>query len=196
MNDGKSTFVEQNTLLEPANNATAMQNDQDEIREVSTELSQIKKQHDDVKKLVIAKQDDLEKIKKEIDSLGVQETTAEGPVFQIKSRLEQLEEALDTTKLKIDEEMLQKYSYSYMLERMKKDHIATKILTAEYETSLKSKGQILDLENQKSQRTKEERLQSKSTFDSLMKNIELEQKERKKRIEELQDCIKNKEESV
>jgi len=69
----------------------------------------------------------------------VQETTAEGPVFQIKSRLEQLEEALDTTKLKIDEEMLQKFSYSYMLERMKKDHIATKILTAEYETSLKSK---------------------------------------------------------
>jgi hypothetical protein len=48
----------------------------------------------------------LEKIKKEIDSLGVQETTAEGPVFQIKSRLEQLEEALDVTKLKIDEETL------------------------------------------------------------------------------------------
>jgi len=54
----------------------------------------------------------------------------------------------------------------------------------------------VELENQKSQRTKEERLQSKSTFDSLMKNIELEQKERKKRIEELQDCIRNKEESV
>ncbi len=29
-----------------------------------------------------------------------------------------------------------------------------------------------------------------------MRNIELEQKERKKRIEELQECIKNKEESV
>jgi len=72
-----------------------------------------------------------------------------------------------------------------MLERMKKDFIATKIQSSEYETSLKSKNQILDIENQKSQRTKEERLQSKSTFDSLMKNIELEQKERKKRIEEL-----------
>lgn len=83
-----------------------------------------------------------------------------------------------------------------MLERMKKDHIATKIQSSEFETSLKSKEQIIDLENQKSQRTKEERLQSKSTFDSLMKNIELEQKERKKRIEELQECIKNKEESV
>jgi hypothetical protein len=32
-----------------------MQHDQDEIREVSIELGQIKKQHDDVKKLVIAK---------------------------------------------------------------------------------------------------------------------------------------------
>ena len=159
-------------------------------------MSQIKKQHDDVKKLVIAKQDDLEKIKKEIESLGVQEQTAEGPVFQVKSRLEQLEECLETTKLKIDEETLQKYSYQYMLERMKKDFIATKILSADFEMSLKSKNQILEIENQKSQRTKEERLQSKSTFDSLMKNIELEQKERKKRIEELQECIKNKEESV
>ena len=139
LNDGASKFVEQNTLLEPANNAAAMQHDQDEIREVSTELSQIKKQHDDVKKLVIAKQDDLEKIKKEIDSLGVQEQTAEGPVFQVKSRLEQLEECLETTKLKIDEETLQKYSYSYMLERMKKDFIATKIQSSDFEMSLKSK---------------------------------------------------------
>lgn len=141
---------------------------------MSTELSQIKKQHDEVKKLVNAKQDDLEMIRKEIDAIGVQETTAEGPVFQVKSRLDQLEECLDTTKLKIDEETLQKYSYQYMLERMKKDHIATKIQTAEYETSLKSKASIVELENQKSQRTKEERLQSKSTFDALMKNIELE----------------------
>jgi hypothetical protein len=83
-----------------------------------------------------------------------------------------------------------------MLERMKKDFIATKILSADLNMSLKSKQQIVDIENQKSQRTKEERLQSKSTFDSLMRNIELEQKERKKRIEELQECIKNKEESV
>ena len=71
-------------------------------------------------------------------------------MFQVKSRLDQLEECLDTTKLKIDEETLSKLSYTYMLERMKKDHIATKIQTSEFETSLKSKGSILELENQKS----------------------------------------------
>ena len=38
-------------------------------------------------------------------------------------------------------------SYNYMLERMKKDHIATKIQTSVMEMSLKSKNQILDIEN-------------------------------------------------
>lgn len=64
------------------------------------------------------------------------------------------------------------------------------------ENSLKSKNQILSLEQQKQRLTKEERLQSKAIFDSLMKNIEKEQKDRQERILELQRCIKNKEESV
>jgi hypothetical protein len=83
-----------------------------------------------------------------------------------------------------------------MIERMKKDFIATKIKSGEMETSLKSKAQILDIENHKQRKTKEERLQSKAIFDSLMKNIEKEQKDRQERILELQKCIKNKEESV
>lgn len=64
------------------------------------------------------------------------------------------------------------------------------------ENSLKSKTQILSLEQQKQRLTKEERLQSKAIFDNLMKNIEKEQKDRQERILELQKCIKNKEESV
>ncbi len=79
---------------------------------------------------------------------------------------------------------------------MKRDHIATKIKSNEFETSLRSKSQILDLENGKQRKTKEERLQAKAIFDSLMKNIEKEQKDRQERILELQKCIRNKEESV
>jgi hypothetical protein len=83
-----------------------------------------------------------------------------------------------------------------MLDRMKKDHISTKIRSNEFETSLKSKSTILEIESGKQRKTKEERLQSKSIFDSLMKNIEKEQKDRQERILELQKCIRNKEESV
>ena len=65
-----------------------------------------------------------------------------------------------------------------MLERMKKDFIAAKIQSSEYENSLKNKSQILDLESQKQRKIKEERLQSKAIFEGLMRNIEKEQNDR------------------
>ena len=72
-----------------------------------------------------------------------------------------------------------------MLDRMKKDHISTKIKSSELDTSLRSKSQILEIEHHKQRKTKEDKLQSKAIFDSLMKNIEKEQKDRQERILEL-----------
>lgn len=83
-----------------------------------------------------------------------------------------------------------------MLERLEKDYIASKIKATELDSSAKSKLSILDLELVKQRKSKEDRLQSKAIFDNLMKNIELEQKDRQERIFELQKCIRNKEESV
>mmetsp|Transcript_55637 Transcript_55637/g.76504 ORF Transcript_55637/g.76504 Transcript_55637/m.76504 type:complete len:204 (+) Transcript_55637:440-1051(+) len=84
----------------------------------------------------------------------------------------------------------------HMMDRMKKDFIATKILTSDLESSLRSKHHILEKEQLKNSRSKEQRLQSKTIFDSLMSNIAMEQKDRHERIQDLQKCIKNKEESV
>jgi len=102
---------------------------------------------------------------------------------------------LDTHK-EIDVENMHKQSYMHMRERLKKDFTAAKIQTGELEASLKSKQQILELEMLKFRKTKEAKLQSKAIIESLMKNIEKEQKDRSDRILELQRCIKNKEESV
>ena len=44
-----------------------LQHDQEEINEVSIQLSQIKKKHDEAKKQFTAKKAELEKIKKEIE---------------------------------------------------------------------------------------------------------------------------------
>ena len=71
-----------------------------------------------------------------------------------------------------------KRTYAHMLERMKKDYIASKIKTSELEKSLVNKGAVIDAEEEKQRVTKEGRLQSKSIFDNLMKNIEKEQKDR------------------
>ena len=51
INDGSTAYVETATLLEPANNSASNQNEQEEIKEVSFQLSQIKKKHDEAKKL-------------------------------------------------------------------------------------------------------------------------------------------------
>ena len=71
-----------------------------------------------------------------------------------------------------------KRTYTHMLERMQRDFIATKIKTSDLEGSLKNKGQVLDIEESKTRKTKEEKLQSKNIFDNLMKNIEKEQRDR------------------
>ena len=146
INDGRSTYVETATLLEPANNSAANQNELEEIREVSFQLQQIKKKHDEEKKLGNAKQAELEKVKKEIDQLFVQEVSAEAPTHVIKSKIEMLEESLAETNYKTEVEKYTQASYIHMLDRMKKDFIAAKIQSADYEKSLKNKSQVLDLE--------------------------------------------------
>jgi hypothetical protein len=102
-------------------------------------LAQIKKKHDEAKKMVYQKQEKLEQLKKDIDMLSLQEAQAEGPVFNIKVEKEGLEEFKGMTEKEIDVETMHKMSYLHMKERLKKDFTAAKIKTAELETSLKSK---------------------------------------------------------
>jgi hypothetical protein len=103
---------------------------------------------------------------------------AEGPTQETRQRIEMLEDALNDTKYKTDEELFTKHSYLHMLDRMKKDFIASKINSSENEASLKNKSSILDIELQKQRKIKEERLQSKSIFEGLMENISKQQSDR------------------
>lgn len=117
-------------------------------------------------------------------------------MYAVNTRLDQLKLALEDSNTKIDEEVMVRSSYLYMMDRMKKDYISSKLNTTDLDLSLKSKTQLVTDQLQRQRMTKEEKLQSKSIFDQLMKNIEKEQKDRQDRIIELQKCIKNKEESV
>ena len=69
-----------------------------------------------------------------------------------------LEESLAETNYKTDEEMFIQHQYLHMLKRMKKDFIAAKIQTSQMDKSLKNKSAVLDLEQQRQRKIKEERL--------------------------------------
>ena len=139
IDDGRNTHVDRNTLLEPSNNAAAAQHDVEEINEVSVQLAQIKKKHDDTKKMVTLKQQEYDRIRKEISGLEIQEAQIEGPIAYNKERLAQLSASLDETNDKIDREKMAQRTYRHMLERMQKDYIARKITTSDLETSLRNK---------------------------------------------------------
>lgn len=69
-----------------------------------------------------------------------------------------LKESLTDTKTKTEEEIFTQNTYHHMLERMKKDFIAAKIQSSAHDASLKNKKQILDIEQQKQRKIKEEKL--------------------------------------
>ena len=59
IDDGRSKYMEQSTLLEPQNNATEKYEDEEEMREISGQLSNLKKKFDIVKKQVVAKEEQV-----------------------------------------------------------------------------------------------------------------------------------------
>ena len=59
IDDGRSKYMEQSTLLEPQNNATEKYEDEEEMREISGQLSNLKKKFDSVKKQVVAKEEQV-----------------------------------------------------------------------------------------------------------------------------------------
>lgn len=66
IDDGKSKYIEQSTLLEPSNNQDMGSKWEDE-EEISSSLAKLRKKHDVVKKQVLKMESNLEKIRKEIE---------------------------------------------------------------------------------------------------------------------------------
>ena len=89
--------------------------------------------------MVTLKQQEYDRIRKEISGLEIQEAQIEGPIAYNKERLAQLSASLDETNDKIDREKMAQRTYRHMLERMQKDYIARKITTSDLETSLRNK---------------------------------------------------------
>ena len=114
--------MEQSTMLEPSNNVGGPKFDNDEeMREISGQLGALKKKHDVAKKKVNHLEEELDRVKKEIDQLNTQQTQAETVVYETSAKIEQLNTAIATTKLKFEEEQMSTSIYSHMKARMKRD---------------------------------------------------------------------------
>lgn len=83
-----------------------------------------------------------------------------------------------------------------MLDRMKKDLISSQLRSQDLYQSMKSKSDIVTEETEKQRKAKQERIQAKVKIQTIMNEIDMDQKERAERIGSLQKSIKNKEEAL
>ena len=196
IDDGRSKYMEQSTMLEPQNNATEKYEDEEEMREISGQLSQLKKKFDIVKKQVVAMEENVTRVEKEIAGLDAQENKAELAIYETSTRVNQIRDAIDTTKAKLEEEQMGISIYKHMIDRMNKDLIALSLQKKEMEQSLGSKEAIHAEEVERGRKCQEDNLQSQKVLNNLMRNVGDEQTDRKKRIKDLNQSIRKKEKNI
>jgi hypothetical protein len=145
---------------------------------------------------VVAKEEQLEQLKKGVEKAGQEEVKVEQETSGSNLETEQAKVELQDVTERHEFEKMYNEQYKYMLDRMKKDLISLQLTSNDLIESLRSKRSIMNDELNKQRKSKENKLQSKYRLDSLMKNIEREQDKRKERIESLQTSIKNKEDAL
>jgi hypothetical protein len=168
---------------------------EEERREVSTQLATIRKRHDQTKEANLRKRKQVEKLKQELDQVGTVTTAAEGEQKTLETRVEQLEKALTAAQSKQEEELQNKNSYEHMLDRMKKDRIALEIKAQSLSQNLRSARQVLGSEQQKSRKTMEVKFQSRLQLKELKDQYEYERRQKEDRIVQLERNVRMRQEA-
>jgi chromosome segregation ATPase len=130
--------MEQSTMLDPSNNFGGPQFENDEeMREISYQLSKVKKKHDYEKQKKDIKMSELDRINKEIQQLNVLQQNLENSTYETSTKIEQLKTAIHTTKEKCDEEDMNTHVHHHMMNRLKRDLISYQVQKKDLEKALR-----------------------------------------------------------
>ncbi|CAG9329463.1 unnamed protein product [Blepharisma stoltei] len=162
----------------------------DEMREISMQLTMIRKKHDQTKRENSLKRHQLERSKKELEKLGTVAEVTEMDERSINQRIEQLETALELTHMKVEEELLNKKSYEHMLNRMNLEKVNLQVTSNHLSHTLKSSKMELESEKEKSRKNKELNHQSKKFLQELKANLEFEKRKKEERVQQLERSVK------
>mmetsp|Transcript_10168 Transcript_10168/g.19926 ORF Transcript_10168/g.19926 Transcript_10168/m.19926 type:complete len:509 (-) Transcript_10168:23-1549(-) len=168
---------------------------EEERREVSTQLAIIRKRHDQTKEANLRKRKQVDKLKQELEQVGTVTSAAEGEQKSLEQRVEQLELSLTAAQAKQEEELQNKSVYEHMLDRMKKDRIALEIKAQSLSQNLRSARQVLGSEQQKSRKTMEAKFQSRLLLKELKDQYEFEKRQKEDRIVQLERNVRMRQEA-
>lgn len=152
---------------------SALQSDE-EVKEVTLQLVMIRKAYDSVIYSNSQKRANIEVMKKQINKLKSTTFTCSEDNFTISSRMNALQNKLQTLKYKLEEEQQGNKTYECMLSRMKCDTIGAEVKSSNLHDNLGTcKGHLNDYLS-KARRNKEENVQSQKIFKGLKEEIDIE----------------------
>mmetsp|Transcript_7870 Transcript_7870/g.8855 ORF Transcript_7870/g.8855 Transcript_7870/m.8855 type:complete len:575 (+) Transcript_7870:29-1753(+) len=167
----------------------------DEKKEVSTNLTLLRRKFDEVHDQCAKKEAEITNMRADIEKFKAEEELITGDGSSLARRFEQLRNAVETQKLKLEEAALSKASYEHLLERMKRDQIAFKMKHNSIEKALNERNLELSHANEDSRKAKQIQQQSKYFLDELMKNVSIEKKKREESLMIFKHTIKQRQEA-
>ena len=133
----KKPFVACNTLLDPDNVVPSWENGSVETREISMRMREQRQEYDRVHRNVVAREKELEMMKKKLERLQSDESHIEDTNTLNQYRIDSGSEHLSNIKETHDFEKMNHWIYKHMIGRMKADLIATQISANEYHEAFK-----------------------------------------------------------
>jgi len=102
--------------------------------------------------------------------------------YKSRWRVEQLKNALEMQRLKLEEAFISKKTYEGMLERMRKDTLVDKVKTTKLEKSISQKSRALSSEVRSARKAYQMKAQTANVFGEMIKRVENEDRKRQENL--------------
>jgi hypothetical protein len=158
--DEGTAYVETQTLLEPNNVIPSWEAGDEEKKEVSKALRDLRKKYDHMHRMVKDKSNELNLLDKEMKRAQGEEKAVSRDFGSGNKEFEEAELRLELFCEAHDFQRMNTRTYRYMLDRMSKDLIALTLEINDLTESLRSKKQIMEDEANKKILARENKLQS------------------------------------
>ena len=183
-----------NTSLAPIDDSARVSKHED-LREISLQLSILRKKHDLNRDSNFHHDSDIARLKKNLDNFDQEEEKTNSKIYELKESIEKLESEVQEVKQKQDDALSATNVYKHILERMKISRMKLDIKNEVLIKDLKSNIRILAEEIDIKRRSKESSIKTKHALETLEDFIDKETKEKHERLDAIGKDVKQKQES-
>ncbi|OMJ82338.1 hypothetical protein SteCoe_16999 [Stentor coeruleus] len=167
---------------------------QEDLKEISLELSILKKKHDLNRGSNFLHDKNLSNLKKQLDNFNQEETRTLTKLEKLKSEVQRLEESVEETMKKQEDALSATKIYNHIIERMKINKLKLDIKNEDIIKAVKNNKKILSEEIDIVRRQKESKIKTKKALESLETFIDKETQEKIVDLNTIEKDVKRKQE--